>query len=134
MIRLIALVLALAAPQQSPLIVSEDTWEGDWPLTVPAGVLTCISMPPARAVYLIALEDGRGWPLNGAAHSHASRWGMEPSLDPVWRENVEMREMMRATVPPHPDSLAAFEREWSANPMRISVSDLIQAGLGECDS
>ncbi len=133
MIRLLVLALALAAPQQSPLIVSEDTWEGDWPLTVTEGVLTCISMPPVQAVYLIALEDGRGWPLNGAASSHASRWGMEPSLDPVWRENVEMKEILRATVPPHPDSLAAFEREWNASPVRISVSDLIQAGLRECE-
>jgi len=45
-----------------------------------------------------------------------------------------MKEMLRSTVPPHPDSLAAFEREWNASPMRISVSDLIQAGLRECEA
>ena len=92
-------------PSSNPAVVSPDTWtDGDWPLTIDGGVLTCTT----GAVF-ITDQDGEMWPLNGKARSHHARFGAKPGLEPIWRVNQKLA------------------------PMRIDIGPLIKRGLALCD-
>ena len=69
--------------------VSAETWDGQWPLTMDGGVLTCSRMAGVEVVY-ITDGEGRMWPLNGTASAHAARFGAEPEINPIWRDNPEI--------------------------------------------
>lgn len=70
----------------NPAVVNAAAWsDGDWPLTIDGGVLSC--MPQSFDAVFLTDDSGRMWPLNGSAMSHGSRWGAEPTLDPIWRAN-----------------------------------------------
>lgn len=80
---------AASAPvrPRNPAVVSADTWtDGPWPLTVTGGVLSCVS---GEAVFLTT-RDGRMWPLNGLAQQLGSRYGAEPAINPIWREDPDL--------------------------------------------
>ena len=55
-----------------------------WPLTVTGGVLACVG----DAVF-ITTRDGRMWPLNGMARQVHDRFGAEPAIAPIWREDPD---------------------------------------------
>ena len=89
----------------NPAVVSADAWtDGDWPLTIAGGVLTCTT----GAVF-ITDQDGEMWPLNGKARSYHARFGAKPELEPIWRVNRKLA------------------------PMRIDMGPLIKRGLALCD-
>ena len=93
--------------------VSADTWTGgDWPLTIDAGVLTCIS---GIGAVFITDHNGAMWPLNGGARAHYARFGAEPATEPIWRVDQQLTEETRAVVP-----------------FRINIGPLIQRGLALC--
>ena len=81
-----------AEPVPHPAAVSSDRWtDGAWPLSIDRGLLICTPIRPGNwpALY-ISDVDGRMWPLNGIASSHADRFGAEPSIDLVWLDNPEI--------------------------------------------
>ena len=103
---------------RDPLEVSRATWAGEWPLSVESGRIVCRE---PSAVYFRS-EDGRLWPVNGMADSHAERHGTEPSIDPVWLMDEEAIEsMVRAGIP----------RE-DVGPIRVSIGGMIDYGLEVC--
>ena len=100
-------------PSANPAVVSPDTWtDGDWPLTIDGGVLTCTS----GAVF-ITDQDGEMWPLNGKARSHHVRFGAKPAVEPVWRVDQKLMDAF-------PDSGATF---------RVNIGPLVKRGLSLCD-
>ena len=100
-------------PSANPAVVSADTWtDGDWPLTIDGGVLTCTS----GAVF-ITDQDGEMWPLNGKARSNHARFGANPATEPIWRVDQKLMDAF-------PDSGATF---------RVGIGPLIKRGLSLCD-
>jgi len=70
--------------------------------------------------------DGKLWPVNGMADTHAERYGAEPSIDPIWSINEEMtREMNEALE-------ETGEPPYAGSPIRVGIGDLIQYGLERC--
>lgn len=75
---------------RNPNVVEARTWvDGPWPLTFSGGVLTCAYAGDNEAVFIVD-NDGTMWPLNGVAQANHSRWGAEPSIDPVWRADSDI--------------------------------------------
>ena len=106
-------------PSINPAVVTAATWtDGDWPLTIDGGVLTCTFVPvPGRpAAVFITDSDGEMWPLNGVAREHHAHFGAQPELEPIWRLNREIMDVF-------PDS----------PPVRISITSLIKRGLELCE-
>ena len=74
-------------------VVNAETWtNGDWPLTIDGGLLTCIELERVfghrtRAVF-IKDQDGEMWPINGTAKDLAARFGAKPELEPIWRDGI----------------------------------------------
>jgi len=108
-------------PPSNPAVVTADTWtDGDWPLTIDGGVLTCTEFRRGgyqRQAVFIADHDGEMWPLNGVAKSHHARFGAKPELTPIWRVDQK-------TMDAFPNSEVTI---------RISVGPLIKRGLSLCD-
>ena len=105
----------------NPAVVSADTWtDGDWPLTIDRGVLTCTEFRRGsyqlKAVF-ITDQDGGMWPLNGTAKSHHARFGAKPAVEPIWRVDQKLMDAF-------PNSEATF---------RIDIGPLIKRGLSLCD-
>ena len=110
----LALLLFAAVPaaRENPDTVSADTWtDGDWPLTIDGGILTCVKVPVVGRPEAVIIydHDGKAWPVNGVARMHHKRYAVEPKLDPIWREDPEI-----------PGA-------------KVSVGPLIKRGLKECE-
>ena len=108
-------------PPANPAVVSADTWtDGDWPLTIDGGFLTCTEFRRGgyqlQAVF-ITDQDGEMWPLNGTAKSHHARFGAKPELTPIWRVDQKIMDAF-------PNSEATI---------RINIGPLIKRGLSLCD-
>ena len=74
----------------NPAVVSAGTWrDGQWPLMVSGGVLTCVQQAQGEAVFIVT-DDGRMWPLNGTARQVHASFGAEPATEPIWRENPQI--------------------------------------------
>ena len=84
----------------APGMVSRDTWtDGEWPLTVDAGTLTCID--GLHAAFFVDIgEEGRLWPLNGRAKSNHERFGAEPDINPIWRFDPQYADGIRVSIGP----------------------------------
>lgn len=97
--------------------VTQATFSGRWPLTVMQVQFVC---EIGGFGVFVRTPDGRTWPLNGIADSHAGRLGYEPSIDPIWQlDRALMREIEEAGADPIQ--------------LRVNIGDLIDAGLRFCD-
>ena len=83
----------------NPAVVSADTWtDGEWPLTVDGGMLTCTTIRDVGLPAAFVSADGKMWPLNGVASSHHERWAAEPSIDPIWRPDPRFPDEARVPI------------------------------------
>ena len=77
--------------------VSRETWaDGEWPLTINSGSLTCLSIestspgiPVVEATFLVD-DGGRAWALNGTATSRAESLEAEPDIRSIWKDNPDL--------------------------------------------
>ena len=56
----------------NPDVVSAEDWDdGEWPLTIDGGILTCVRVPVVGRpeAVLIYDHDGKAWPVNGMTRS-----------------------------------------------------------------
>ena len=71
--------------------VRSATWtDGPWPITVDRGELTCIGPDDDPGVFLVTAE-GEMFALNPAAILMADRVGAIANLDPIWRDDPDIR-------------------------------------------
>lgn len=77
------LLAATAAAAANIELVSADDYGQDWPFTLEEVHLLCMD---GNAVVASDPENGRMYPLNGAANAKAGRLALEP-LTPIWRED-----------------------------------------------
>ena len=88
--------------ESESLHVASETWEGDWPLTVPSGTLECwvfsmdatiaLGFPPLFAQGPLAFfrtDDGEMyWLSSGGLPIEAQkRLDAEPGIDAIWRDH-----------------------------------------------
>ena len=101
-IRLVAIVVLAHTACTPSLHVASETWEGDWPFTVPSGTLECrvysmdetvaLGFPPLFAqgpLGFFRTDDGKVYwlGLGGLPIEAQRRLEAEPSIDAIWRDH-----------------------------------------------
>ena len=100
--------------------VSADTFDGEWPFTVTSGEVRCIRWNGQPAVTFYTEETGVAYGLNGTGSGMLEEIEGEPSdLNDIWAYDAETKKTLEA---------AGVTEDFP----RISISDMIEAGLSLC--
>ncbi|MDW5609258.1 hypothetical protein [Mycolicibacterium sp. D5.8-2] len=83
--RYVALEPTLEPPPPPPVgLVSEATWVGEWPLTVPEAVLGCVPVGPAAMPAVTLTVGDVVYGVNGTARR------TYPGIEPIWKPDPEI--------------------------------------------
>ena len=121
----ILIIVAACYAAEGRRHISQGDYGEAWPLTVSEATLSC-----ERSMVWVE-ADGQAYPINGMAMSHLRKERPDLSvrdLEEIWRISPmweEMEAMFKRNDPSYEIG--------SQPPIRVSISGLIQDGLGICD-